>query len=428
MKITCIVLHGVLLMLLAALVTTPAAAGGGSVYSLMGIGDLQYGLGVRSAGMGYTGTGVLSSQYLNAAAPATWSRITRVRLEVEGLYEGFSSTDGTTSRYLAHTLFHGATMGIPISPEHGFTFTAGFLPYSTVDFDTYTHGTGVTSTDTVGYSFHHTGTGGLGVGKLGLSYMPLGNVAVGGSFDYYFGEIDYTGTLIPASSTVSGGQFSRSTTFRGTGATLGVLVSGLGDSTSVLRPLSIGATVSSRTPLHTSRQAVLGFGATDLASATELDTTGELTGQVVLPLAYTVGIAYVLGERYLVAADMSRQLWAQSAIDGVTPANLRTSTRWGFGIEKLPSRESNALWRERVALRLGASYIATYFKPNGIPVNEWLVTGGISMPISRESRLNLALQYGARGQATAGLVRDRILRFDASLTIGELWFVRTEEE
>ncbi|HEX9006715.1 MAG TPA: hypothetical protein VF889_05445, partial [Bacteroidota bacterium] len=83
---------------------------------------------------------------------------------------------------------------------------------------------------------------------------------------------------------------------------------------------------------------------------------------------------------------------------------------------------------ERVALRLGATYLQTYFQPNGTPVNEWFVTGGISMPVSRDSRLNLSVQYGARGQATAGLVRDRILRVGASLTIGELWFVRTEEE
>lgn len=421
--------RGLLLCLVTGVLALPAPAGsGGSMYSMMGIGDLRDNFGIRSAGMGYTGMGIVSANYVNPGSPASWSRINRTRVDASVLYEGFSSSDGFGSRYLAHATFNGATLAIPVSPEHGIAIVGGFLPYSNVDYDTYTHGTGITPSDTVPYSFHHVGSGGIGVGKLGVSWMPVPSVAVGASLNYYSGSIDYVGTLVPAASSIQGGQFSRSTSYKGAGATFSMLLSGLGGIAHALEPLSIGATVSSRTALTTSQQTALGFGTTATSFGNELDTTAEASGQFVLPLSYAVGVAYTVGNSYLLAADFGAQLWRQSAINGASPADLRNSSRIGVGIEKLPSTETNAFWRELVALRLGATYAKTYYRPSGEAVNEWLVTGGITMPISRESRLSLAAEYGVRGKLAPGLVRDRVFRFRATLTVAEFWFIRMPEE
>src|SRR5512140_1931977 len=94
-----------LLFLTLAIASAALAGSGGSSYSVIGIGDIRYTPGARSAGMGYTGIGLISPNALNPFAPATWSRIVRTRFEGSALYEGFNSTDGTTSRYLARMDF-----------------------------------------------------------------------------------------------------------------------------------------------------------------------------------------------------------------------------------------------------------------------------------------------------------------------------------
>src|SRR5512140_792846 len=105
---------------------TAHAGSGGSTYSLLGLGDLRYMPGARSAGMGYTGIGLVSSLYINPTAPATWSRITHTRVDASMLYEGYHTSDGETSRYLASMNFAGALMAIPISPVDGIVLVTGF--------------------------------------------------------------------------------------------------------------------------------------------------------------------------------------------------------------------------------------------------------------------------------------------------------------
>ena len=169
------VVHAGVLCVLLAFGALPAEAGsGGSMYSIMGIGDIRISGGARSAGMGYAGTALASTSSLNFLSPATWSQLARTRLEAGALYEGFASSDARRSRYLAHVGFSGAMLGIPVSPEHGVTLAAAFLPYSNVDYDTYTGGTARSAADSVAYTFHHVGTGGLTLGRLGLSCTVTG--------------------------------------------------------------------------------------------------------------------------------------------------------------------------------------------------------------------------------------------------------------
>jgi hypothetical protein len=77
---------------------------------------------------------------------------------------------------------------------------------------------------------------------------------------------------------------------------------------------------------------------------------------------------------------------------------------------------------------VGFAYAATYYRPDGNPVNEWGVTAGTGIPFSGEARLNVGVEYAHRGEAHQSLVTDNIIRVLLSLTISEEWFVRPEEE
>ena len=407
---------------------TAFAGSGGSAYSILGIGDLRYVPGVRGDGMGYAGIALATPDYINGLNPAGWSRINRTRLEANLLYEGFQSTDGLRSRFLARADFNGALLAVPISQTYGIVMVAGFTPYSNVNYNTYTPGLYQTATDTMNYTIDHIGTGGITKGQFGLSYAPSQDLSFGFSIDYLFGSVDNVTTLTPTAAAYAGGRSTQTVKSNGLTLTLGGLYSGFGTFSKALQPLSVGFVITSRGILHTTRQNTFQFIQDGAETVAERDTTPEVTGKMSIPLAYAIGVAYRLGPRYVLAADYYAQAWGSAEVDGATPYGIRNMYRIGVGGERIPSKEFSATWPERIAYRLGAYYHSTYYFINDNPINEWGVTAGLGLPLSGETRLNVAAEYGGRGILTNSLIKDKILRLSFSLNISELWFVRYEED
>ena len=427
MKRTSILTRTAAGVLFCAIALTSARAGsGGSAYSIFGVGDLRYSMGLRSIGMGYSGMALTGPSGINGFSPASWSHITRVRLEASVLYEGFGSTDGDRSRFLARTDFSGALLAIPIAPSSGITVVGGFLPFSSVNYDAYTRGGTISGTDTLNYSLHHLGTGGITRGMIGLSYAPASDLSVGFSTDVLFGSIDTEETQIPASTAYEGGQLTDQTTMNGVAFTLGAIYTGLGSITPALKPFSFGAAVTSRATLSSRNQTTYRF--TSSESSNERDTSAEVTRTTTIPLSFALGIGYQASERVVIAADYSAQAWSGAVVNDRPQPSLRDSYRFGLGMERLPARTPYGSWLDHSAFRFGAYYAATYFQPNGEPINEWGITAGAGVPFSGDSRLNLALEYAERGTTGNGLVKDQIIRFSASVSIGALWFVQYPED
>jgi hypothetical protein len=406
------------LMLLALLVTVSAAfsGSGGSAYSIFGIGDLRSITGMRNAGMGNAGLGLASPASINALAPASWARINRVMLEAGVLYEGFNSTDGTRSLYRAAGTFGGALLAVPISTDYGVVFTGGFLPYSSLNYSTFTRG----SQAGVEYLLNHRGQGGLGRGLAGLSYAPLPWLSLGSSLDYYFGTMDRSSAMTAATSAgaISGGTITRSITAHGVGVTASALIEHFGATGTALHPLSFGLMAGSRAVLRSTDQTKYKF-------ATESDSTAETQGTFVLPLTLGAGAGWAIDERHTAAADIVTQLWEKT---GTNDPDLRNSTRIAAGIERSATRDPLTPWADRLIYRLGFSWTATYYNPDGNPVHEWAVTAGTGIPFAGDARLDLGVEYARRSARDEGLITDSIIRVFLSLHISEAWFVRTEEE
>ena len=196
---------------------------------------------------------------------------------------------------------------------------------------------------------------------------------------------------------------------------------GFGGLAAALEPLSIGAVITTRGNLRSTR----GF---TYQWADETDTIAQAGNRIVLPTAFGIGGAYRAGDRIIVAADYYAQQWSTSAIDGSAPAGIRNWQRFGFGLERSASRERGAHGFDRVALRLGFLYDATYYEVNDQPINAWSVTGGLGLPLSSEVRMDLAVEYGSRGTTGTGLVQDKFIRVFLSLNLSELWFIQFPEE
>jgi len=367
--------------------------------------------------MGYTGIGLPGSNYINSISPATWARISQTRLDVGFLYEGFRNSDGTTSRYLSNGEFNGALLAVPVSPAHGIVFVAGFTPYSSVNYNLVTRG----SQQGIDYTITHSGTGGIAKGQAGLSYSPWEDIAFGASVNYLFGTTDYERVFTPIATTFSGGTTHENVTTHGVTATAGGVFTGFSSISESLRPFALGFVITSHGNLKTERQITYEF-------ASERDSAAFVNDKQSIPIAYGFGLTYQLGDRYLFAADYHAQPWGTTQFNGVDPAEIRNSFLVGIGGERIPNRDPGARWLEKVAYRLGFFYNETYYQINGEPINQWGVTGGFAIPISGETRLNIALEYGSRGTTRSRLIRDNIYRVSFSLNINELWFIRYDEE
>jgi hypothetical protein len=402
-------------------VSLSSAGSGGSAYSILGIGDLRYVPGTRAAGMGYAGLALPVPDVINAVSPAAWSHINRTRLEASLLYEGFNSTDGTKNRYLSRADFNGAMLAIPVSEEHGITVVGGFLPYSAVNYDTFTEGTFSGSGESFSYLIRHQGRGGIGKGRLGLSYAPFPRLSLGLAGDYLFGTIENIETLRPTTESFSGGTSTALTTLNGPTLTFGALVTDFGGISQSLEPLSLGLFLTSGGSISTTRR-------THYEYTSERDTSSESAGELEIPLTFGIGAGYRLGERILVAADYVTQPWSNAREDGFPLVGVRNATRLNIGAERLPNRNPAASWLDRSSYRLGFSWNATYYELNGVAIDEWVVTGGATFPLTGEARLAFAVEYGRRGTTDKNLIRDSILRCTVALTISELWFVRAEED
>jgi hypothetical protein len=411
-------------IVVVATALTAFAGSGGSTYSVLGLGDIRYLPGARNEGMGYTGISLLNSEYINPTAPATWSRINRTRVEASLLYEGFKTSDGRVSRNLGSTTFSGALMAIPISQNNGIVFVAGFSPYSNVDYNLVTKGSYVSDSSQVDYTLRHVGTGAIGQAQFGLSWSPGSPWSVGGSVSYLFGTIDNSMTMVSDQTTVATGSSTISSNLHGILGTVGAVYSGFGGS---LSPLALGITATSAGSLHSTRDKKYTYSGGGQSSI-GYDTLQLSDDRITIPLALGLGASWTFGERSVIAADLRTQAWGNSDFYGEKPAGIRNSQMIGVGFEQSGSRDASTPFLSHISYRFGFVYNTTYYQVSGSPVNEWAGTAGLTLPVSGDTRINLSLEYGARGKKSNSLIKENVFRLSASLSLGEMWFVQPEED
>jgi hypothetical protein len=400
--------------------TTGFAQGGASLYSRLGLGDLRPGSDTRSAGMGYTGIASASSTTVNPFAPATWSKIDRARLEGGMLYEGFNSTDGTTTRYLSRGNFNGVTFAIPVSSSNGIVAVLGFTPFSKVDYTAYSLEQYIAGTDTMNSTITYTGKGGLSKGLIGTSFSPLSNLSLGFSLNYLFGTIDHLTNVAPDGAQYSEGTVTQSLSLHGLTFSFGGLYEEIG--AGALQPLSLGFVITTGTTLTATDQKFYQY-------VDQADTSGERAGTATIPMTFGVGASYRVGERWICSADFTTQPWSNATIDGTPTTYLRNSANFGFGLERQATKDlPGAPFLDRLAYRLGAYYHSTYITFSNEGINAWGITAGLGIPVTNEARLQLAIEYGQRGTTSNSLIQDSILRLTISLGLSELWFSRNEED
>jgi hypothetical protein len=393
---------------------------GGSGYSRYGIGDIRYFISSRTAGMGGSGLADLSNNSIDHINPADWTQLSRTRYSLSVLYEGYSTTDGIKSGYFSGSSFNGILISIPVMPSEGIVLSTGLIPYSRINYNVISP---VSSSD-VNYDVQYIGDGGISQAYLGVSATLANDIHIGSKLNYYLGNLNYSTRQLFGASNYS--EVLRSLELSGFGVTFGAIYSGLNKAIGIpnTKMLTIGAVFTTTSYLTANEEKFYTYRVPSLVTR---DTTISYDTRIRLPYSFGIGMSY-LSERFLLALDMYYQNWKQFTIGGNTMQELRDSYRLSTGGEFLPKRDQSAPFFQRMPYRLGFFFNSSYYRLKGNPINEIGITGGFGIPIFSDTRIDIGAEYSFRGTTDQHLQKDKILRLSFTLSGGEIWFVRPEQE
>ncbi len=400
----------------------------GSLYSRLGIGELQSFGSSQAQALGGEGIALGSSQRASFGNPAglgnqllTWAGA--------GLrYETVSATDELDNNSkvgygsIDHLMF-----SFPIlSRKLG--FGASFSPYSRVGYNVRVTDelAGVNGEDPTPYTIDFSGTGGLQKVDVGIGYSLTSGMAVGASVNFVFGLIDEFRRTTFESALFASTRISNATRVSGTSATFGLQSTG----TSILRDedqFAIGAVFAF--PMTLDGKKVLTIG-----ESLDKDTLGASTDvDMDFPWRLGVGAAYSPSRKVTMMAEGRYEPWSEFdsniSLPGLEPGGPgpQDRLRLSGGVEILPAgTDLFAPYLQQIAYRVGFFTDKSYVHPMpGEDLRSYGVTGGLSFPTRIPgTRIDINLEVGRRGNTDNGLVRETYYRIGVNVNIGERWFFK----
>ncbi|NCS81088.1 MAG: hypothetical protein COT22_11300 [Ignavibacteria bacterium CG08_land_8_20_14_0_20_37_9] len=391
-----------------------------SPYSRYGIGELEFSYSARRAGMGGLGVAMDDNAFISMLNPAAWHSINLSRIEFATYFNGSFVKDQNQKSFYSGGYFSGFSFALPVSKENGIIVSMGLIPLSKIAYETKVKVINP-NTQTEDYSFDYSGEGGLSKVYFGASYTLPFDVSLGATLDYNFGTFSYNSKLNFPNSTTANSSFISEYRVKGLGGTFGLISQNLIENlfkSEKIQDFRLGAAVSFLSKMS----ADTSF--TKIGSYVN-DTLSQGITSMNIPLKVTFGASARLNPRTQIYADYLFQNWADYSVSENRDINLQNLSKVSLGIEYKNSAQAYTL-SDLIIWRGGVSYGTTPYKINGTSIKEFSVSAGVSLPFSRENYLDLSLQYISRGSTEAGLLKENILKLGASLSLGELWFVRQD--
>jgi hypothetical protein len=410
-----------IIFLLILILSIPLCAQSTSSYTRYGIGDIHYSYSARSLSMGHSGSALINSDYVEVLNPASWSALSRTRIEFSFIYNGLLLSNSTELKYYGDGDFKGFTFAFPVSTANGVGMAMGLVPYSRsnyliVDKDL-DEGSNVGA-----YTATYEGKGGLSKIFIGASVkIPL-DFVFGGTFEYYFGNLRYNSKIEFVNQSVFPAEYELRYGPTGFGTTLGLIspnLSGLLNSESITDiRLSLSANIISKLNVDTSLTT---------RSSSIVDSIGLGETDMEVPFRLNGGLGVTFSNKYIFAVDYFFQPWSEFKLDGKKQKNLKNAHRISLGFEYRPQKQIGASYWEQIMLRAGLSIEQSQYTFNGNDINQYSAFAGFSLPLSPENTFDFAFEYSIRGTTENNLLKENFYRFNFGISFGDVWFLRYEK-
>ena len=412
------------LPLLAAGYFLNAQSIGNSPYAAFGIGDIKYDNTTDVNAMGGISTAYIwdFNNNFNFGNPAANKNLELTTVKVEGTNENnfFKSNFENTSVTKHSSYISNIAIAFPLSPK--VKFGLGYQPYSSKKYSVLNKeilADGVTTKANL-----YRGEGTISTVQAAVSYQLTPEFALGFRSNFYFGNLYDISELTYSTAELINGYETKNKT-KSFNFTLGTAYQKKVEKD---KKLTLGATVTFGNT---------GILETQYINSTYFYTPGQVKNDVniieskysqntdLIPLGFSVGAGYGKDTKWFLGTQVD---YSKGKIDFLSaPFTNESSYKISAGGWYLPNYNNFRNYFSRVTYRYGAYYEKGNLSYNGNGVNQFAVTGGVSLPFenksaNRMSGIDVGIELGKRGTLQNNMVRQNFVNLKIALNFADKWF------
>jgi hypothetical protein len=395
--------------------STFAQLGTSSPYSRFGLGELQGNTFPVYNTLGGGVTALSSSNSVNPSNPASYTSFSAnsFLFSTGGLHKTTQIQNATDKQVANNSAFSHLTIAFPISSKLGASF--GMLPFSNIGYT-------LNARDTLGNAdMIYSGDGGLSKVYFGGAYEPFKGFSLGVNASYLFGGLNRRKKLDYDDESFFDSRSNSSINLKGYYYEFGLMYK---KELTNENELSFGLTANNNSSLRAKRTNIVETisGAYEIVKDTAVNVVEW--GEVNLPKYISTGLMYRDGEKWLLIADFSMQIWDEYTLLGESD-DLSNSMRLSGGFQYTPEFNSVTKYYKRMQYRLGAAYSNTPLTLNDTQLNEMSVSFGFGIPVKKsKTKYDISLTLGKRGTTDNSLIKEQFVKFGLSVSYEGIWFVK----
>jgi len=390
----------ILMALLSFLITTNLYSG--SILSSFGLGEPAVNYNTRSMALGFVSVSSDNPFYINPLNPAALYRIRTTMISVQYVFANNRYSDPSGSAVSNYSNVNGFAFALPLSKLFGLAVT--FSPLTRVDYKM-----GVTdSNEGKEYSQYVEGSGGMNTFNFAAYFAPVSNLSIGFSAFFAFGRIDETWNVEytdPDFSSTKDLFLSRN---NGYGFIGGILYR-------PVKNVALGISYSPEIKIDSNTGTSYKFKTDKYTS----------TSEHILPEWFKSGVSVTVAKKLSLNAEYGFTRYSRFQLNSIKLSNTIDVKSISLGVEFLPGIKPADPYFKKISYRAGfCTKPYFYLSPNGNKINETWFTLGFGFPMYGGSTIDLAVNYGIRGNLETNSLKENIFKIGLSVTAGEKWFKR----
>lgn len=412
------------LPLLAAAFFMQGQTIGNSPYAAFGIGDVKYDNTTDINAMGGVSTAYIwdFNNNFNFSNPAANKNLELTSIKVEASNENnFFKSDFDGRNVTKHsTYLSNISIAFPLSPK--VKFGLGYQPYSSKKYSVAVQDA---LADNVTRINVFRGEGTVNTVQAALSYQIVPEFALGVRTNLYFGDLYDINEVAYSNAELINGYETKNR-IRTFNFTLG---STYQKTFATDRKFTLGATYTfgntgEMDTNYTNSTYFYGNGETkNNISVIDEDFSSDKN---LIPMEFSFGAGYGRDAKWFVGTQFDYKKGETIQFLG-QPFTNENSYKISAGGWILPNYNNFRSYFSRVTYRYGAYYEKGNLSFNGTNINQFAITGGVTLPFenrsaSRMSGIDVGLEIGQRGTLENNLIRQNFINFRIGLNFADKWF------
>ena len=400
---------------------------GNSPYVAFGIGDVKYDNTTEISAMGGISTAYIwdFNNNFNFNNPAANKNLELTTVKIEGTHESnfFKSNFDNLSVTKQSTYLSNISIAFPLSPK--VKFGLGYQPYSSKKYSVASQ---QNLAENVIKANVFRGEGTLSTVQAAVSYQISPEFGLGLRSNFYFGNLYDINELTYSNAELINGYETKNKikTFN---FTLGTAYQKKLEND---RKLTLGATYTfgNTGEMETSYLNTTYFysGIDEKSNVSIIDQQNSKDSNLI-PMEFSLGAGYGKDAKWFLGTQLDYKKGETIQFLG-QPFINKDSYKIAAGGWYIPNYNNFRNYFSRVTYRYGAYYEKGNLSFNGTDINQFAITGGLTLPFenksgSRMSGIDLGLELGKRGTIDNNMIRQNFVNLKIAINFADKWFRKT---